>query len=62
LTTGDLEFDTFVEPVELLDSSYARHKIEMGRSRHQKKSKISLKSAEELQSTTSEQLAVINRE
>ncbi len=59
-----------LEPVELLDNSFAKHKIEMARSRHQttqsqKKSKIALKSADELQeiqASTSEQLALINRE
>ncbi|XP_021952038.1 obscurin isoform X2 [Folsomia candida] len=68
LTTADEpDFDEMMdlEPIELLDNSFARHKIEMSRSRkpeNQKKSKISLKSADELQTTTSEQLALINRE
>lgn len=75
-TMDDPDFDEIMEPVELLDNSFARHKIEMARSRHQsqspspnaanvmskKSSKIALKSADELQSTTSEQLALINRE
>lgn len=69
MTTDDPDFDEMIDlkPVELLDNSFARHKIEMSRSRHQsqnqkKSTKIALKTAEELQQTTSEQLALINRE
>lgn len=77
-TTDELDFDNILqlEPNELLDNSFARHKMEMAKLRHQSQSpnnpptepsqkkvaKIALKSAEELQSSTSDQLALLNRE